>query len=327
MALLVRGARVAGPRGHGGRLLLQTFLPRHEVVQAALLADPGRILESERARRERTRPASVRRARRGERRRRRRGRGRAATGRRDHGGRRARLVDGAAPTRGRFSVERCSAAPLDRRVPASGSRSTLSGAERRGGGSPSTTRGGSSASPASVSQRCRESAPRCFWTTRTARPSGASRSSQRTSRSCSAGLPMRIGGFDQIRPEPHVVGHVVGRHDRHVVDAVGRRVRRAQRTRPLVDVDRPHPSRRARGGRAPGRSPRSRSRGRARRRRGGGGGAERRSSAVPASRRPWLKTPRSVRTAERRVGQRRPSRSPPPTAHPPSRRSSATCHR
>jgi primosomal protein N' (replication factor Y) len=51
MALLVRGARVAGPRGRGGRLLLQTFLPRHEVVQAALLADPGRIVEPERARR------------------------------------------------------------------------------------------------------------------------------------------------------------------------------------------------------------------------------------------------------------------------------------
>ncbi len=29
-----------------------------------------------------------------------------------------------------------------------------------------------------------------------------------------------------------------------------------------------------------------------------GGGAERRSSAVPASRRPWLKTPRSVRTVK-----------------------------
>jgi primosomal protein N' (replication factor Y) len=51
IALLVRGARVAGPRGHGGRLLLQTFLPRHEVVQAALLADPGRIVEPEQARR------------------------------------------------------------------------------------------------------------------------------------------------------------------------------------------------------------------------------------------------------------------------------------
>jgi primosomal protein N' (replication factor Y) len=51
LALLVRGARVAGPRGRGGRLLLQTFLPRHEVVQAALLADPGRIVEPERARR------------------------------------------------------------------------------------------------------------------------------------------------------------------------------------------------------------------------------------------------------------------------------------
>ena len=51
LALLVRGARVTGPRGLGGRLVLQTFLPRHEVVQAALLADPGRILDSERARR------------------------------------------------------------------------------------------------------------------------------------------------------------------------------------------------------------------------------------------------------------------------------------
>ena len=51
IALLVRGARLAGRRGDGGRLLVQTFLPRHEVVQAALLADPGRLLVPERARR------------------------------------------------------------------------------------------------------------------------------------------------------------------------------------------------------------------------------------------------------------------------------------
>ena len=51
MALLVRGARLAGRRGDGGRLLVQTFLPRHEVVRAALLADPGRLVEPERARR------------------------------------------------------------------------------------------------------------------------------------------------------------------------------------------------------------------------------------------------------------------------------------
>jgi primosomal protein N' (replication factor Y) (superfamily II helicase) len=51
MALLVRGARLTGGRHHGGRLLVQTFLPRHEVVQAALLADPGRLVEPERARR------------------------------------------------------------------------------------------------------------------------------------------------------------------------------------------------------------------------------------------------------------------------------------
>ncbi|MET0145557.1 MAG: hypothetical protein ABW328_12350 [Ilumatobacteraceae bacterium] len=51
MALLVRAARLVGPRTGGGRLLVQTFLPRHEVVQAALLADPGRLHEPERARR------------------------------------------------------------------------------------------------------------------------------------------------------------------------------------------------------------------------------------------------------------------------------------
>ena len=51
MALLVRGARLVGPRAAGGRLLVQTFLPRHEVVQAALLADPGRLVKPELARR------------------------------------------------------------------------------------------------------------------------------------------------------------------------------------------------------------------------------------------------------------------------------------
>jgi primosomal protein N' (replication factor Y) len=51
MALLVRGARLTGGRDAGGRVLVQTFLPRHDVVQAALLADPGRLVEPERARR------------------------------------------------------------------------------------------------------------------------------------------------------------------------------------------------------------------------------------------------------------------------------------
>ncbi len=48
LALIVRAARLVGPRARGGRLLLQTFLPHHEVVQAALLADPGRIVDAER---------------------------------------------------------------------------------------------------------------------------------------------------------------------------------------------------------------------------------------------------------------------------------------
>jgi primosomal protein N' (replication factor Y) (superfamily II helicase) len=53
MALLVRAARLIGPRRErpDGRLLVQTFLPRHEVVQAALLADPGRLTDRERERR------------------------------------------------------------------------------------------------------------------------------------------------------------------------------------------------------------------------------------------------------------------------------------
>ena len=53
--------------------------------------------------------------------------------------------------------------------------------------------------PSSMSQRCSESAPRCFWTTSTARPSVESRPSHVDSKACSAGLPMRIGGFDQMR--------------------------------------------------------------------------------------------------------------------------------
>jgi primosomal protein N' (replication factor Y) (superfamily II helicase) len=50
--LLVRAARIVGPRARGGRVLVQTFLPQHEVVQAAVLADPGRLAASELARRE-----------------------------------------------------------------------------------------------------------------------------------------------------------------------------------------------------------------------------------------------------------------------------------
>ncbi len=52
MALLVRAARLVGPRRRGGRVLIQTFLPRHDVIQAALHADPGRLTEGERERRQ-----------------------------------------------------------------------------------------------------------------------------------------------------------------------------------------------------------------------------------------------------------------------------------
>jgi primosomal protein N' (replication factor Y) len=52
MALLVRAARLLGPRDRGGRLLIQTRLPRNEVITAALHADPGRLVVVERERRQ-----------------------------------------------------------------------------------------------------------------------------------------------------------------------------------------------------------------------------------------------------------------------------------
>jgi primosomal protein N' (replication factor Y) len=45
MALLVRAARLLGPRSRGGRIVIQTLLPGHEVIRAAQLADPGRLAE------------------------------------------------------------------------------------------------------------------------------------------------------------------------------------------------------------------------------------------------------------------------------------------
>lgn len=52
MALVARAARLVGGKATGGRLLLQTRLPRHEVVLAALHGDPSRVSAAEAARRE-----------------------------------------------------------------------------------------------------------------------------------------------------------------------------------------------------------------------------------------------------------------------------------
>ena len=51
LGLLVRAARLVGGRTGGGRLLLQTRQPRHEVVQAAVMADPARVATAEADRR------------------------------------------------------------------------------------------------------------------------------------------------------------------------------------------------------------------------------------------------------------------------------------
>lgn len=52
LTLLVRAGRVVGPRSGGGRVLIQTRLPKNEVVLTALHADPGRLSDTETARRE-----------------------------------------------------------------------------------------------------------------------------------------------------------------------------------------------------------------------------------------------------------------------------------
>lgn len=52
LGLLARAARLVGGRAGGGRLVLQTRVPRHEVVQAALHADPSRVADAEAERRE-----------------------------------------------------------------------------------------------------------------------------------------------------------------------------------------------------------------------------------------------------------------------------------
>lgn len=51
MGLLVRAARLVGPRARGGRILIQTFQPDNSVVRAAVFADPGLVVGEERQRR------------------------------------------------------------------------------------------------------------------------------------------------------------------------------------------------------------------------------------------------------------------------------------
>ncbi len=49
--LLIRGARLVGPRSGGGCLLVQTRVPDHEVLESVRSADPGPVTEAERGRR------------------------------------------------------------------------------------------------------------------------------------------------------------------------------------------------------------------------------------------------------------------------------------
>jgi len=51
LGLIARAARIVGGRGAGGRVLLQTRSPDHEVCRAALLGDPARVAAAEDERR------------------------------------------------------------------------------------------------------------------------------------------------------------------------------------------------------------------------------------------------------------------------------------
>ncbi|MDP1807230.1 MAG: hypothetical protein Q8K72_18785, partial [Acidimicrobiales bacterium] len=51
LGMLARAARLMGGRRGGGRMLLQTRMPGHEVIDAALHADPSRLAVIESARR------------------------------------------------------------------------------------------------------------------------------------------------------------------------------------------------------------------------------------------------------------------------------------
>jgi primosomal protein N' (replication factor Y) len=47
LALLARASRLVGGRGRGGRVLVQTRVPHHDVIMAALTADPARLASRE----------------------------------------------------------------------------------------------------------------------------------------------------------------------------------------------------------------------------------------------------------------------------------------
>jgi primosomal protein N' (replication factor Y) (superfamily II helicase) len=51
LALLARAARLVGPRSGGGRVVVQTRIPRHDTIQATLTGDPGRFADVELRRR------------------------------------------------------------------------------------------------------------------------------------------------------------------------------------------------------------------------------------------------------------------------------------
>ena len=98
------------------------------------------------------------------------------------------------------------------------SRQSLIGRARRARGTPWRSRSGRRRRRArSAIHRCSESAPRFLPTTRCASPPGSRRPSQCVSIACSATLPTRIGGLDQIAAKRTSSGTSSGRTARTLV--------------------------------------------------------------------------------------------------------------
>ena len=178
----------------------------------------------------------------------------------------------------------------------------------RAAGSPARRRAASTGAALAGQPRGRASRRRgaCCTTRQRGAVVGEPAEPASSSSSCSAALPMRIGGFDQMAAKRSVRrAPRRARPTRTLVSPAAAALLGAQLQGPLVHVDRPHRGARAHARRQrAGRSGRSRSRGRAGRRSAGGGGRRRAAgSLVPGSTASAENTPRSVASVSEQVGQ------------------------
>ncbi len=156
--------------------------------------------------------------------------------------------------------------------------------------------------PSAVSHRWRESDPRFFCTTRTARPVGASRSSHFSNMVCSSVLPTLMGGLLQIRSKRTDSSTSSGALTSRLVISRWRALTAVScRARSFTSIAITRASGRRRDkARAIGPAPQPRSRNTPSR---GGSGASVSKNLVPVSRRPCENTPRSLRKSKASSGR------------------------